>query len=608
MGKKFVYNAGKADLAKDEVVMKFGLFFDGTLNSKENTRIREVVQAEEAKEWEKEVYKKHGGTADDDISFQNDYTNVARLQMSCNEDYAIYIEGIGTEAIPEDIESQEREKQKKTIDGLGDKNKGYAMGSGSTGIRAKVRRGCELLIAEIKKSKDESKGEEQAFNSLTLDVFGFSRGAAAARNFVYEVNSTRKRSIDVAVKHSVLHPVNYEQFSSVSSYEIILVDRDGKQVEEEYLDKGQMPRMGYLGYLLLKNGILSKEELNGFILTIRFIGLYDTVSSYEDVYNSELIFVGTAISHLAKNQFQDDVEQLQLNNLGNFQKAVHFTAQDEHRENFDLTRMIKHPGVSSEYNFPGVHCDIGGAYLTGIERKTSIENSTYRIKIEARIKELISEYWFKEDQIKLMQQRYSDVSVITGTRYLGKEYSYIPLHFMERMFREVLADEAEDVLLKSLVKTYPLKKRATILNETLSMYNSAFRTEMVDDTLLINVKDCLSSYVFGGAKEWKFVSDEELLNRESRNKYVEGSNQKASEAAENPHIWDKHTWDMFGELNQEEIAEVNDDNKNKIEEVLVTRYDPQSLLRKLRNEYLHWSARRNGLGMDPRNDYVRVEH
>ena len=44
-----------------------------------------------------------------------------------------------------------------------------------------------------------------------------------------------------------------------------------------------------------------------------------------------------------------------------------------------------------------------------------------------------------------------------------------------------------------------------------------------------------------------------------------------------------------------------------LKEVVVIGYSQQSLLRKLRNEYLHWSATRAGLGMDPNTNRKRKE-
>jgi hypothetical protein len=42
MGKSFVYNTGSAedDKKEDELRFTFGVFIDGTLNNKENTKLR----------------------------------------------------------------------------------------------------------------------------------------------------------------------------------------------------------------------------------------------------------------------------------------------------------------------------------------------------------------------------------------------------------------------------------------------------------------------------------------------------------------------------------------------------------------------------------------
>lgn len=44
MASTFVYNSGKAEEPNDEIQIECGLFFDGTLNSKYNTLLREMVK------------------------------------------------------------------------------------------------------------------------------------------------------------------------------------------------------------------------------------------------------------------------------------------------------------------------------------------------------------------------------------------------------------------------------------------------------------------------------------------------------------------------------------------------------------------------------------
>ncbi|WP_185965917.1 hypothetical protein [Flavobacterium sp. ZT3R18] len=49
MGKSFVYNTGSAedDKKDDELRFDFGVFIDGTLNNKENTRLRRKYRNED---------------------------------------------------------------------------------------------------------------------------------------------------------------------------------------------------------------------------------------------------------------------------------------------------------------------------------------------------------------------------------------------------------------------------------------------------------------------------------------------------------------------------------------------------------------------------------
>ncbi len=108
----------------------------------------------------------------EDNSYENDHTNVEKIEryIEVSEDenhekkFALYIEGPGTE------------------DEEGDATTGYAIGKGGTGISAKVEKGISKSIARISKQVDE----DSIIDQLTLDVFGFSRGAAGARSYIFE--------------------------------------------------------------------------------------------------------------------------------------------------------------------------------------------------------------------------------------------------------------------------------------------------------------------------------------------------------------------------------------------------------------------------------------
>ena len=149
------------------------VFFDGTGNNYDNVKA------------ELDIKKQHGGAKlgsdgelDSDTSYDSDLTNIARMWKGLggekgSSDPLVYVQGIGTTAYKDDSV-------------LG----GYAFGYGDTGIEKRVREAFTLLKKDvIKKSK---KGGLPAI--LEINVFGFSRGSAAARLFVYRVNSEKSES------------------------------------------------------------------------------------------------------------------------------------------------------------------------------------------------------------------------------------------------------------------------------------------------------------------------------------------------------------------------------------------------------------------------------
>jgi hypothetical protein len=676
MGQTFVYNAGARVVPEGDLHLEFGMFFDGTLNNKNNTELREkyrdnmarknspdnpdnhiydtdtketVLKKEEAiKETRKKQeaeYDKLGNTDPDpndseyvrylkschreplklterkfgmdelgvDNSFSNDYTNVARMYKCCDEEYAIYVEGIGTIG----------GKDEKGIEKVGrDVDDGFQYGSGFSGVRGKVRRGCEMLADKIKTLISEKK-----LSQITIDVSGFSRGAAAARNFVYEVNNHSKRPKDLAItskrvkdgftieKISPNYGNDFQTERYVDKYKTIYLDKDKIELDLQCLDNGKMPRFGYLGFYLLSKGVLKLEELDSVSLTIRFIGVYDTVSSYEeygDMGGGKRAAVGAVHATLgAEHHFGDDVEQLQLNNLGGCSEAVHFTAMDEHRENFALTRFVG----SKEFNFPGVHCDIGGAYETGTEIVDEIETAniglaltvlssvsiTSNLKLEMRKQHLIDEHWYKEEELDISVEKHSLYTPgayrkLTGTRFLKKEYSYIPLHFMEELASKHMKH-------KMISGTYP---------------TTAYP---INDNILNRAKAHLKKYVDGEAREWLFINDEELarlrkekaerdrIDKEIKDNMLKGKVEPAK--IDNLRVQIPKQIPILKTEKLSTTVETNGNDKRSktidIEEVVIMNTE-QEVLRTLRNKYLHWSANRDWLGMDPAKSYKRVFH
>jgi len=389
------------------VDIRVAIFFDGTKNNRTNTRKRLSNPG---------VMK----VKDDESSYANSLSNVAIMEVLNNKrrvasrEVSVYVEGIGTQNFVEGAVKKGKNGQPVKVsdaDNGNDETIGYALGSGPTGVTSKVTRGFTLLRSEITKAYKPGKKGREYIKKLIIDVAGFSRGAAAARNFV-----ARRKALLTG-----------------------------------WLEQGPP------------------------IIEINFVGLYDTVSSFESVKGG----VGEAGMYLASlglvpgplgipiptnphafttdNIFGDDVLQLGLN-LGKVPKRViHLTAQDEYRENFSLTNIntsLK-ARIGLEVSLPGAHSDIGGGYTEGDPKNPTRElnKETRRIKSTAEKQQLIRDGWYRPNQFKPWKQfniplpTTSPYSMMPppgvppvinipvriwedGVRYLTHEYQFVALYIM----------------------------------------------------------------------------------------------------------------------------------------------------------------------------------
>jgi len=166
------------------VSLHIGLFFDGTRNNADNlqrasrpagattpTPRPPAVVADDASPYQSRLTS----------SYSNGLTNIARLQalypdhrqMPATGDtlaLSIYIEGVGTRT------------------GEDDDLMGLAFGIGRTGVRAKRRRALEQLLPEALRQLARAQ-PGRAVSSVHVDLFGYSRGAASARDAVAFLNA-----------------------------------------------------------------------------------------------------------------------------------------------------------------------------------------------------------------------------------------------------------------------------------------------------------------------------------------------------------------------------------------------------------------------------------
>ncbi|RYJ40789.1 DUF2235 domain containing protein [Flavobacterium anhuiense] len=325
-----------------------GVFFDGTSNNRENI---------EGRRKDPSLKNTYASNKDgSNTSYGNDNTNVDRLEKAYlnkkkRHYYSVYIEGIGTKNPDKNPDG--------TKDYYGDFTRGQGYGTGETGLFEKVEKACDDVVRKLQDN------DEKNISTLYLDVFGFSRGAAAARIFVNE-----------------------------------LYKKKVKSDKESY-------NLGYLGKAFKK----LEYDVLPHRIKIRFLGIFDTVSSY------------------GSNVFDDikeDEVPLKIPTVG---FTVHLTAEDEFRENFPLTTIASAGSNSIELLLPGCHSDIGGGYKNG-ETEIVILTESAPI-IEKEKKHVLEQGWFKPGQLKELPPLVP--YYLRGKREnLSNEYSFVILHLMAK--------------------------------------------------------------------------------------------------------------------------------------------------------------------------------
>jgi len=151
------------------ITIRVSIFFDGTGNNRANTAERPSIDA--GYNPAAKARRAYG------VSYDNDDSNIAILEQQLDKDASrnngetfrfdhIYVEGIGTRN-----------------NGMDDARWGLAKGEGRSGVKAKVQNGFDEVVSKVQNFVVSDKQEVH----IELDAYGFSRGAAAARFFVYQV-------------------------------------------------------------------------------------------------------------------------------------------------------------------------------------------------------------------------------------------------------------------------------------------------------------------------------------------------------------------------------------------------------------------------------------
>ena len=420
---------------ENTIILYIGMFFDGTGNNRFNseslyytkvkgnndriksseipTQLSFTLTPEKIKE--KDISKINISNRD---SYWNPYSNIVKLYDLYKEKSEAkgkthiikqYVEGIGTEKYKEDS--------------IG----GSSMGRGDTGIIAKVERGIKDLVKE----KIATLPKDKKIYKIVFDVFGFSRGAAAARHFCNEVKKTA-----YYVTRTKQDP--YDRKGRILTKEKDLVKHAG----------------GILGAELKKIGLKPYEETYNNI-EIRFLGLFDTVVSdlvvKENIgYKLTQFFNGIPI---IAQEYLEDIKT-NISGLG-IKKVFQIRANDEWRANFAYTPT--EDGYT--LHMLGAHSDIGGGYAE-LDKYTSIlgffdatKSDEEMFKQQEKIRKYFidnnyckeNEIWFEKiyehtsgfaiessptETTTIYKKKISDHYILKTSRYISNKYSLVPMYVM----------------------------------------------------------------------------------------------------------------------------------------------------------------------------------
>ncbi len=336
---------GKVKLATDQshvvtvqgcryITLRLGMFFDGTANNTYSARWGKERLNQYYNTWrgfylgsernaqgydEVPATRLYDGCfafpEEVDGSAANEITNVQKLfdLYQSNEfdetkrvfSHAQYITGIGTGNSTEIAKADEYQW-------------GKGIGRGDYGVTGKVATGIEQVCGQLRSIlqyiEDQYGFSIDGFNRLEFDVFGFSRGAAAARHFI----------------NTVLDG----EYSNFAKAFVNACDE---------LNTGSMLAIDFDWY--------SNEHCE-----VMFAGLFDTVAAV----------VGVGMDDWSVHNDKNNDVRLWLNPK-RVRKAVHLVAHNrtEYRKNFSLNKLNPAPHFD-ELVLPGAHSDIGGGYHSRI--------------------------------------------------------------------------------------------------------------------------------------------------------------------------------------------------------------------------------------------------
>jgi|GEM_PF-352129 len=390
--------------------LRIGVFFDGTGNNRFNSdsvyyKYKNQFPIDEMNYPENKLTetatkrKIKSFVPESGSSYWNNYSNVAllhdlyqekiefdRTNNIANIQFRQYVEGIGT------------------LDGEQDDFIGSGLAESDRGVIKRVNQCCENIVTQLLKKLTINKIslENLHIEEIKFDIFGFSRGAAAARHFCNEI---LKRKL---ITEKTKNPIGQLKFTEVPTPIPSIKDIQKKELDfilKEKIDATlQTSNTGSIMSVLFRNKLSIDYPVEN--VTVEFLGIFDTVISQllekmniidsaktikdnENIVKilSKPIILGTqtiippidpvsstlkALVPLAGEIIVDKLLKLnaEIADLPkintelkhtSIKKIFHIMAMSDWRKNFPVTPVNDSENVRQLWML-GAHSDIGGGY------------------------------------------------------------------------------------------------------------------------------------------------------------------------------------------------------------------------------------------------------
>jgi type VI secretion system secreted protein VgrG len=432
------------------ITLRVGMFFDGTGNNRTNSELafrcfaRDLGLEDAAEDIRRfcamQGYDGHGGAPDD--SRGNDSSNVAKLYDLYQNDserrlpddeteasLRVYVEGIGTSST------------------AGDSRFSQGTGLGAQGVRSRVEQSPALLLETLNTFQDNN--PDKRIEKIEFDIFGFSRGAAAARDFANEVLKGSRSIVANALPAG--SPILSETFAWRHKTDFC----------------------------------------------INYIGIIDTVAAIAAHLHGD--FSGNNANNPGINiRLAPDAAK----------KIVHLVAQDERRYNFSLNQA----GSSADIVLPGVHSDLGGGYRPDVTERVLLSRPQFSdIDLASAISTAPSYQRAMTDLLRL-QKQYANYGLSLRVRTWETEITVRAKGDLQRAKRIYAAVSSERTVHNDLALVYLRVMRELAVQNGVPfdpIDDSNPRLALPEP--LIPVSEKLINYALGKTSAYGLTASEEAL-------------------------------------------------------------------------------------------------